>query len=608
MRLPSITYVTSEARRTAFRFPVTLVCAFTAAVCAILLIDNGNDESGVVTRLLMVSQMGIPLSIALELLARRRGGDRSFVVRWFYRLSGLILLVAYYVTLPADISTVAFIRFIQLNVGLHLLVAVMPYLGVDDANGFWQYNKTLFLRLLSGLVFSITLFSGLGIAIAALDQLFGVDVGEEIYFRLWCSVIFVFNTWYFLGGIPADLRELSQRRDYPSILKVFSQYILAPLVAIYLVILLAYFFKILVTTQWPSGWIGYLVSSVGTVGLFSLVLLHPLVGQPENRWVNTYARLFYIFLLPAIVMLLLAIYKRIAQYGVTENRYFLTVLTLWLAFVTLYGLFSRKKTIKVIPVTLCIVAFVTSIGPWGAYSVSRSSQLQRLTGLLQANRLLEAGRLVPAKQDVTVQARKEISAVFDYLIDRHGLETVSPWFDAALTAEVDSIPGYGPRNKRHHYEITSAVMTYLDLEYPEAYARSSPPVYYFARAISEEPTDISGYDVARYFEYPTPEPGRFLFDGVAYQVGFADGPPRLVVSVAEEPVVEIPLSPVFDALTDRATRTGQWDRAPGDLLNVEASGASVNVEVLLMEISWSESDQGIEVNAVKAIVLLDLRR
>ena len=46
----------------------------------------------------------------------------------------------------------------------------------------------------------------------------------------------------------------------------------------------------------------------------------------EHRWVRTYTRGFYVALLPAIVMLWLAIGKRVAQYGITERRYFLIVL------------------------------------------------------------------------------------------------------------------------------------------------------------------------------------------------------------------------------------------------------------------------------------------
>ena len=81
----------------------------------------------------------------------------------------------------------------------------------------------------------------------------------------------------------------------------------------------------------PSGWIGYLVSSVAALGILSLLLVHPIKERKENGWIRTYGRWFYLALVPSIVMLLLAIWQRIAQYGITEKRYFLIVLSLWLA-------------------------------------------------------------------------------------------------------------------------------------------------------------------------------------------------------------------------------------------------------------------------------------
>jgi hypothetical protein len=606
VRLPSIVFVLSEAKRAAFRFPLALACATTAAVAAMVLVDYRGDESAIL-RLLMASQIGIPLLIALTLLAERRGGRHSPTVLWVHQLSGLGLLAAYYFALPHEIGTTSLTRFFQLNVGVHLLVAVVPYLRLGGADGFWQYNMALFQRLLTGIVFSATLYAGLSVAILALDQLFGADVGEEIYIRLWFGVIFVFNTWYFIGGVPTDLYAPAARPHYPPVLKIFSQYILAPLVAVYLVILLVYLFKVVITTEWPSGWIGYLVSSVAAAGLFSLVLLEPLVGQPENRWVNTYARLFYLFMLPAIAMLLLAIYKRISQYGVTENRYFLTVLTIWLAFITVYGLLVKKRGVKIIPVTLCLVAFVTSFGPWGAYTVSKASQKRRLAGLLRAHHMLVGGSLIPATGNVGREDRKEISAGFDYLIDRHGVRSVSPWFDETLVARIDSIPGHGPTNEQPAYEVTPVIMTYLGVQYTPQWDRSSSNFFYFTREVSGEASDIAGYDAAYYFEIPMKGVEGFSVDGVEYLVGRSEDGGGIVISASAGPVLEVSLLPMLETLRERATARGRLNVVPGELMNVRARGDGLGAEIMVMEIRWNDRDASPEIGLMKAVALLDTK-
>lgn len=605
MKLPSIAYVVTEAKQAALRFPLALACAITAAVTAMILVDHRGDNSSLV-RLLMASQIGIPALIAITLLAERRGATFSPKVRWIYQLAGIGLIAAYYFSLPEDVGTQAFTRFFQLNIGLHLLVTIIPYIRRTDPNGFWHYNESLFRRFLTGLVFSATLFGGLSIAILALDQLFGANVGDDIYPRLWIGIVFIFNTWYFLGGVPSDFGELSARNDYPPILKIFSQYILAPLVAIYLVILLVYFFKVIVTTEWPSGWIGWLVSSVAAAGLFSLLLLNPLVGRPGNRWVNTYARLFYIFLLPAIVMLLLAIYKRIAQYGVTEHRYFLTVLTIWLAFVTLYGLLSKRRSIKIIALSLCLVAFVTSFGPWGAYSVSKSSQTHRLRVMLQSNDLLVDDKLTPATHNIEEHDRREISACFTYLIDKHGLETVSPWFDDSLAARIDSIPGYGLRNRRRHFEITPEIVGYLGAGYVPVWDHSSSNVYHFARIAPEVTPNIEGYRAAVYLDMSVSSPEVFVVAGAEYRVAMSEGVPGIDITVADGTALQIPFSPLFNALRERAEGRGAYTKVDGETLTLDVEGRDFDARLLIVEIQWTDEGAVSTLRQLEAFLLMDV--
>ncbi len=605
MKLPSIEYAATEAKRTGLRFPLAMACGVTAAITAMILIDYKGDESRLI-RLLMASQIGIPALIAITLLAERRGSAFSPKVRGVYQLAGIGLVAAYYFSLPADVGAQAYSRFIQLNIGLHLLVAVIPYIRHSDPNGFWHYNETLFRRFLTGVIFSATLFGGLSIAILALDQLFGANVGDVIYPRLWMGIAFIFNTWYFLGGVPSDFEELSARRDYPPILKIFSQYILAPLVAIYLVILLVYFFKVVVTTEWPSGWIGWLVSSVAAAGLFSLLLLNPLVGLPGNRWVNTYARLFYIFLLPAIVMLLLAIYKRIAQYGITELRYFLLVLTGWLAFVTLYGLISKRRSIKVIALTLCLVAFTASFGPWGAYSVSKSSQTNRLRALLETNELLADGKLTPASHDIERPDRREISACFNYLIENHGLESVSPWFDDTLAARIDSIPGYGSRNMRSHHEITPGIVGYLGAGYVPEWEHGRSNVYHFARHSPDVAPNIAGYNDAVYLDMSGASPHVFAIADVEYQVTMSSGVPGIDITAPDGPTLQIPFPPLFDTLRERVEGRGALTKVPGDALELDVEAEDFDARLLIIEIQWTDEGAVSTLGRLEAFLLMDV--
>ncbi len=601
MKLPSVVYILSEAKRSALRFPLALLAGAAAAAFAIALVDGGVHKP-LLTRLLLSSMLGLPFLIALPLFAERRAvaGGRPGL-RLASQLFGLLALVAYFFSLPEDVEGAPLIRFLQLNVGLHLLVAFLPYLGFREEHGFWQFNKTLFLRLLAGAVFSITLATGLSVALLALDKLFGVPIDDDIYPRLWYLVIFVFNTWYFLGGIPRDFAALESSRDYPLILKVFAQYILAPLVGVYLILLSAYLVKVLATTEWPSGWIGYLVSSVAAAGLFSLVLLYPIAQRADSRWIRTYSRLFHILLLPATGMLLAAIYKRIAQYGITENRYFLAVLAAWLVFVSLRNLIAKRPNLKLLPLTLCVLALFTSFGPWGAYSVSRNNQSGRLTALLEQGGLLVEGKLAASAGAQSFEDRQEISAIFDYLLEQHGVEAVSTWLDEELSARLAELDGAGARK---FGAGTRAIMSHLGLEYVERHARSGRGWFHSTREYPGEAHPVGDYELALPLRMSKDAGAGFEFGGIGYTIPALEDRTQLSIRAAGAEALAIPLEPVFAGLHRHADMRGNMAQAPGSLLTSAAASERLIGELMVLEIHWWEEGEDEHIEYLEAILFL----
>ena len=382
---------------------------------------------------LFAALLGVPLLIALKLFAEKR---RWSIARTsLLQGAGVLLLIGYAWSLPVDTPgapAMHMIRFLLLAGGMHLLVAVAPWLGRGQVNGFWHYNRMLFLRLLTAALFTTVLFGGLAIALAAVENLFEVRIPGERYLQLWILLIGMFMTWFFLSGIPEDLNALDARDDYPKGLKIFAQYVLLPLVVVYLVILVAYSAKIIVAWEWPYGWVSRLILGFSAAGMFALLLLHPIRERSGNRWIAGAARAFFIALAPLLVMYFLAVMRRLAEYGLTEARYLGIVLGIWLVTVTLYFLFTHGTNIKFIPLSLGGLAFLVSAGPWSAFSVSEDSQVARLRSLLEGNDMLSDGTIRRAQAEIPVDDRQEISAVLDYLHEVHGYDGIRQWFDASL--------------------------------------------------------------------------------------------------------------------------------------------------------------------------------
>ena len=307
LRFPSLSHLADRAGAVARRFPWTIVAALAAAGFAIASTYGHDRPQDALVRAAFVAVLGLPATIALALLAEvRRRGETA---RLLWPAVGLALLVVFYLTWPGPEAKHDMIRYLQLAAVLHLAVAVLPFLGTEESVGFWQYNRFLFVGFLRAVVFSAVLFIGAAVALGAVDKLFGVHVPGEAYARIWFFMAFVVNTWIFLAAVPDDISALVYETNYPRPLKVFAQYVLTPLAFTYLIILLAYLVKLVTGAEWPSGWVGWLVTSVAVTGLLGFLLVHPLRGEPGEGWIRIYARWLFVGLTPAAIMLLVAFAK-----------------------------------------------------------------------------------------------------------------------------------------------------------------------------------------------------------------------------------------------------------------------------------------------------------
>lgn len=443
MRLPSFQNALQEAERTRKRFPLVLACAVLATVVILILIDHeGPSEPSILFKLLFAAVLGLPLLTALALIAERR--DLSKGTSLALQIAGVLGLAGYGITVPWELMGAPIYhvqRLAMLAIALSGFLVVGPYLRLSQINGFWQYGKVLVFRLLLAGLYSGTLFAGLAIALAALDNLFGIHVPGKRFPELWFLIVGIFGTWFFLAGIPENLDELDSQGDYPKGLKVFAQYVLLPLMFVYLVILYSYLGKVVIQWSWPHGWISMLTLCFAAAGIVTILLLHPIREKTENMWIKAATRGFWVIMIPPIVMLLLAVTRRVAEYGITEGRYVGFALGVWLAVMVVYFIFSRAKSIKVIPGSLAAASLLISFGPWGAFHESETSQISRLQSLLVKNGILVNAKVQKAPGIVSSQDAAQISSIVRYLSEIHGYDGIRSWFTESLALDTNASGG-----------------------------------------------------------------------------------------------------------------------------------------------------------------------
>lgn len=499
MRFPSLAGLTAGTQRVLARFPETLLAAVAAAVLAVL--STRSAPAAGAPPWWAATGLGISALFSIAMLSEglgARGAGRFTVPRIALDALAAAGLIAVALAWPGWSESVRAHRLVHFALATHLLASFAPFVLRHRPNAFWQYNRALFTRFLVGGLYSAVLFAGLAIALAASKPLFGFAVSERMYVTLWFIIVFVFNTGYFLAGVPEDLDALDADTSYPGGLRVFAQFVLVPLVALYLVILTAYLVKVLVTGQWPNGWIGWLVSSVSAAGLLAILLVHPVRDREENRWVSRFTRVFHLALLPSIAMLFAAIGKRIGQYGFTEERYYLLALALWITGIAIGYSLRHRADIRWIPIALCALTVVTAFGPWGAYTLSRWDQAARLQRMLTKHALFVDGRLQPATRALDFADQKALSGALEYLAGTHGIAALPGGL--RTVAEADSayrasdLGTYGRTGLRGEL-VAQAVMRGLGLGYvPKWQSLDTQNLNYSMAQRTGLVEDVGGYE------------------------------------------------------------------------------------------------------------------
>lgn len=411
-----------------FRYYGVFLLALIATVSLYIFVGNelsntrGEDEP--YRKIAVVSLLGIALMFALHMTKEK------FALKWPIELIGLIVPVGYFFLISSwDFDTfypVFLIVLVVSTICFHLLVAFLPFVGAlgrkSAQDEFWEYNKNLFQNLVQTAIFTLVLWGGLALATVAVEHLFNIRIYDVFWARLAILMLIMGSVVVFMLFAKDGFHALCSHNPYPVVVRFFAQYILIPLLIVYLVILYSYGAKILIEWNLPKGWVSYLVLVYSALGILSSLLLYPLFGENTQAkpWVRFFLKIFYFTLLPLLMLLFVAIGFRIAEYGFTENRYFVLVLALWLTGISIIQLInSQKHWIKIYPMSLFLIGIAALILPYfNVFSVSYASQEKELYKILSTENLLTTDNKIDFSQKINRTALNELADKAQYFEER----------------------------------------------------------------------------------------------------------------------------------------------------------------------------------------------
>lgn len=634
MKLPSINYLFSKAETGLIRYPLSLFFALVSVSIGIYLIEYENVTKNIFPfiNLMLCAALAIPLFFCIEVFTDKFNYSTRY--RLLFNLAGICLLGLLYLTLPTSLQTfntsVPYVRYAIYNIAIHLLVSFAPFIKSKELNGFWQYNKMLFIRILTSILYSGFLYVGIILALLSLNLLFDVKINEKLYLEIYIFIVGFFNTWFFVSGMPKNYKELDQLEEYPKGLKIFSQYVLLPLLALYLLILYSYGIKIISLWDWPKGVVSYLITCVAVLGIFNFLLMYPYAKQEENSWIRVTTKAYYFILIPLVVLLFIAINMRLNDYGITINRYIIYLLGIWLSLVCIYFIVG-KTNIKFIPVSLFIAVVLMSFGPWSMFSVSEKSQANRLKHILEENNLFKDGKIVN-EQTITIDTnyntlnfnpqnqqllndslKNEIKSILDYLDDYHGFNSIKNWYAQDFDNKIELHNLKKERWKR--INEAEVYMRALGLDYTY-YAPNNNNYFSYSSSVQDKLMNIKGYDYAtriNAYYYNRNEFNKdenlvepFHIDSNQYEFKQdAKNEYIIIIYKNKEKFSTINLIPLKDSLIKKYGKTQKYD-LPIEHLTLKGSTANFHFKLALENISFNEKNNTLELNNYNGMIYFSL--
>ncbi len=580
---------------------MAVLAAILGSIIGISLIhtDESSLYFNILLKLLLMLALAFPLFTGIALFGERRA--------WTLKQNIAAIAVAaafltgYYFWLPDTVfrsEELFIIRYIMWVIGFILFVTFAPFLkknGAEAVNGFWHYNRALFFSLALTFVWAAALQAGISIALASIDFLFQLEIDSERYMELWVIVAGIFSTTFFLSRVPKDVESFQTREDYPKELRLFSQYVLVPLVTVYFLILYAYVVRILVLWEWPNGTLAYMILGFSFLGVLAYVSLYPL--RNTVPWIKRAGNIFYFILIPQIGMLFWALWFRISQYGFTPKRYFVFVFGWWLLAAAIYFLAGKKKDIRLVPVTIFIIALLSSFGLWGAFAVSEKSQINRLKNILIKNNILVNEKVVKLAGEISAEDQREISATLQYLNEMHGMKGIQPWFGQDLSALEDEIDSPEikdrPVGRSYSYydrpqKVAEDLMGISYIDHWEAIDPEGKDFNFYNDYREEEkPLDISRYDYM--FELkniPDDIIANVLIGGDNYRFALNEQRDQFMVLKGEETIANVDL----ESFLREITKKGRQADLSRDIMKLEFENGYVLLALYLNHISGERKD------------------
>jgi len=401
------------------RFPLTILCGIIVFLLSVYVIENSDMKNhnllSEIHKMLTLIGLSLPLTAALELIREKYLSDKNkCIIRVLNVVITVIFIIFYrfYYLNGKDKAGILILnnieKLIATGIIFFLLFLLVPIISKKDEEE--KYFQSVVVDKTVTILYSMVLFLGLTAVFLTVDGLSLIKLKEQIYIEIWLFVVFVFAMIFF----ASKLKKVDENLEEYEIHKIFRfliYFIVIPLITIYTGILYIYFGKMLITKSWPQGLVSHLILWYTIFSLFIMIMVTPM--REKDLVAKIFKNYFPFVSVPLLILSIVSISKRISQYGVTELRYFIVLLGIWLIFCMVSSIF--KARLSVILISLIAVVYISVFSPINNRRITIMSQNKRLERILIKYGLLKDGKLVK-NSGLNENQKYEITDVLNYIL------------------------------------------------------------------------------------------------------------------------------------------------------------------------------------------------
>lgn len=402
---------------TAFkRFPLAVAFAIFTTIAFIYVYESGHSPTEYKTsHWLMIYPIAasmIALSVSLVQESRKKFSFLPHIIAGALWLAISIALVLYFPKNSNDIGrTYVGMTYSFIYTTAFLSIFIAPFFKQNDENGFWVFLMRNAKAAVVAIAISVVLLIAIDGLLFGFFNLFDIKVSARPFvYSAIISSCTIFPILFF-SGIPSIDDCLQETPTLNKFQTSTNKFIFLPVVSLYILLLYAYIAKIIIQWEMPKGMVSYLVSASMLLMLLRVTLMLPERINPKPSFESKLLKILPAACIPLVILMSVGIIRRISDYGISEDRYYITAINIFYYIIIAILLIDKIRCkSKYIAIVFCSMFFIATNGPLSAINVTHRIWMGSIKDALAE----EGYNKFPLSKEETVEFARRIQDKSDH--------------------------------------------------------------------------------------------------------------------------------------------------------------------------------------------------